>query len=956
MAPLGAEQLVIRMFSSLDGLANNSRLADILQDSRGFIWITTQDGVSRFDGQQFQNFSVQDGLGYPLVNKICETHNGDIWVGTNGGGVARYDPFGPPGHRFISYRTGSTQDSNAVNSVREGPDGVLWAAADAGVFQLDPGSREFRASSFAMEASYGDVWPARGGAVWAIGGAGLYRLNRDGSVDHWGAQQDIPAHPGALYGDRGDRIWAVTRRGALQIDPHAQPGRSPVLRSLEPKPGGIALCRILQDARGDYWISGYGGLYRFDGTTLHTLGRKEGVPGELTWGLLEDREGNLWTGVEGVGVMRVVRNRLTNWSVQDGLADPTVIETLSTADGIGVVTWSHAGLRVQKMRDGVFRDLAPLTPVASRVEQHPVLVDHLGDLWIATTHGIDRYRGGRSIQHYAPRAVANNAYETRSGDIWFLGWDSGRLVAIWRRAAQHLQDVPGLPGPPQMDPWTMQEDLAGNLWLGCIHAGLFRYRDGHFDSIPSPFAESGRFRVASLHVDDGGRTWIGYTRGAVAVVDGPNQPHPRIRQVEYGGGAVQSPILSLTSDRYGRLYVGSTTGLWLFDPRSGRSLSFAAEVPLLGGPIYSAVRDPDGNLWFGLDHGLVRLAPEANPFRDPPSVRLTQVRLVDGFYPMSGWGENSVHARSLPDWQNHLEFSFSGVAEIGPLRYQYRLEPRDRAWTATRERTVIYQQLSGGAYTFRVQSIDSSGRTSAGEADFNFEIAPHLWQRWWFLTLAALLVSGAVYALYRFRVQHLLAVEHVRMRIATDLHDDIGSALSHITLLSEVARRQEAGDTIAEALSRIASVSRETSASMSDIVWTINPQRDSLGDLSVRIRRFASELFGARDIDCVVATPESDESLKLGIEMRRQLLLVAKEAIHNVIRHAGSTQVTIELKQERHAVVFRIQDNGKGFDAQAAADGHGIASMRSRAQRLGGKLAIESGNGHGTMLEFHIPI
>jgi len=198
-------------------------------------------------------------------------------------------------------------------------------------------------------------------------------------------------------------------------------------------------------------------------------------------------------------------------------------------------------------------------------------------------------------------------------------------------------------------------------------------------------------------------------------------------------------------------------------------------------------------------------------------------------------------------------------------------------------------------------------------------------------------------------------VERVRMRIATDLHDDIGSALSQIGLLSEAAQRPAGTHTMPDALARIASVSRETAASMADIVWTINPQRDSLGDLSVRIRRFASELFSARDIDCVVVTPESDEDLKLGIDTRRQLLLVAKEAMHNVIRHAHGTQVSIELRQENRWVVFRIGDNGAGFDPQARAEGHGIASMRSRAEGMGGEFVIESGNGQGTRLEVRIP-
>jgi signal transduction histidine kinase len=255
-----------------------------------------------------------------------------------------------------------------------------------------------------------------------------------------------------------------------------------------------------------------------------------------------------------------------------------------------------------------------------------------------------------------------------------------------------------------------------------------------------------------------------------------------------------------------------------------------------------------------------------------------------------------------------------------------------------------------------VQAVSTGHGQVSEPASFAFTIMPPVWKRWWFLTLAGLALAGSVHIAWRYRMNQLLQIERVRMRIATDLHDDIGSALSQIGLLSEVALRQASGDGVQNTLARIASVSRETAASMADIVWTINPQRDSLGDLSARIRRLAGELFSARDIECAVLTPESDEELKLGIDTRRQLLLVAKEAMNNVIRHAHSTEVLIELKQEAGWVVFWIKDNGAGFDQQATGDGHGVASMRSRAERLGGELLIETHQGGGTRLELRVPV
>jgi len=971
--PLGAEQLITRMFSTSDGLAGNTRIGSIIQDSRGFIWIATLLGVSRFDGQQFQNFTVRDGLGFPTVNHVIETRNKEVWVATNGGGVARYDPHGRAGRQFVSYPTGFAPDSNRVNTVREGPDGTLWAATDGGVYRLGAGIQTFRrdfippplpGSTSIQEVI--DTLPEAGNVLWiASNYQGLFRRNGDGSMDQWAAREGIPIQPGRLFRDRGDDIWLVTSAGALKIDRHALPGHSPILDKLEPaaENRGHLMAHMIQDVRGDYWITGQGGLFHFDGHELRLLGRREGIPGDFTWGLTADRDGNLWVGVEGAGVLRIVRDPFTAWSVEDGLARPRVVEVSSLSQGgVAAVTWDQSGLSIQRFQDPAFHDLTPPIPLPGLTEYRPVLADHLGELWVVTQYGVERFRHGRLVHRYGPPegwpgGAQGSLYETRSGDIWLTRWQVNSFLGRWRRDSNRMESLAGLPGSPVAQaPWILAEDADRGIWVASLYGGLFRYRDGGFVPVPSPFPQSVRSQILSLHADDGGRIWAGYTQGGFGVVESPGEPEPRLRPVELGGGSVETAILSLTSDRRGRLYIGSATGLWVYDPSTGRCASYAGEIPILSGPIRSAARDSKGDLWFGTDQGLVRFSPPAETRGPRPRVRLTQVQLTDGLYPISGWGEETVSAPRLPDWQNRLEFSFSGISDFGRLRFSYRLEPQDREWSAaTTERTVIYPRLPAGQYTFAVRAIDPAGNTSLDTASFRFEIASPVWQRWWFLLISAWALAASIYGVWRFRLNHLLAVERVRMRIATDLHDDIGSALSQIGLLSEAAQRPAGAHTIPEALTRIATVSRETAASMADIVWTINPQRDSLGDLSVRIRRFASELFSARDIDCVVVTPASDEDLKLEIDTRRQLLLVAKEAMHNVIRHARSTQVSIELKQESKWVVFRISDDGAGFDPQAQADGHGIASMRSRAEGLGGKLVIESGNGHGTRLEVRIP-
>ena len=251
-------------------------------------------------------------------------------------------------------------------------------------------------------------------------------------------------------------------------------------------------------------------------------------------------------------------------------------------------------------------------------------------------------------------------------------------------------------------------------------------------------------------------------------------------------------------------------------------------------------------------------------------------------------------------------------------------------------------------------------------ATFSFRILPPIWRRWWFLTLAGAFAGLLIYYFDRRRVARLVELERVRARIATDLHDDIGSNLSQIAIMSEVARGQIArGDASStEQLSLIASISRESVDAMSDIVWAINPQRDRLSDLTGRMRRFAGEICGARDIDFhfhayppdqIDQEDKADQSLRLGADVRRQTFLIFKECVNNIIRHSGCSRIDVELRVAGKWLVLTLTDDGLGFDPLSVEEGHGLASMKRRAASLGGDLQIISGAGDGTIVNLKIP-
>jgi signal transduction histidine kinase len=326
-------------------------------------------------------------------------------------------------------------------------------------------------------------------------------------------------------------------------------------------------------------------------------------------------------------------------------------------------------------------------------------------------------------------------------------------------------------------------------------------------------------------------------------------------------------------------------------------------------------------------------------------------------------------AREIPPLRlaasaNNLLIEYVGVSfrNDGPLRYQYRLDGVDTDWSPPGEqRSVNFARLAPGSYRFLVRAITPEDQAGPEPTVLAFRIAWPWWRSRGFLTAALALLALAIASMHWLRLRRRLELEAVRTRIATDLHDDIGANLSRIAILTEVARRDidPHNPGVSERLAHVASVSRDLVDSMSDIVWAVNPSRDRLRDLVRRMRRFADDVLSARDIELRFRAPADGDEVPLGADTRREVFRVFKEAVNNVARHSRSRSVEIELGIAAGWLALRVADDGRGFDLEQirkTGDGNGLASIRRRAECLGGTLEIASRPGEGTTLAFRIPV
>src|SRR5262249_26960820 len=276
-----------------------------------------------------------------------------------------------------------------------------------------------------------------------------------------------------------------------------------------------------------------------------------------------------------------------------------------------------------------------------------------------------------------------------------------------------------------------------------------------------------------------------------------------------------------------------------------------------------------------------------------------------------------------------------------------------------------YENLAPGSYRFLVRAVTADGGMSLHPAMVAFTIPPPVWRRWWFVTLSVGLFGLLVYSAHHYRVAHLLELEPVRTRIATDLHDDIGSSLSRMAILSEVAKRGTEGPAreSVKILTDIADSARNAVDSMSDIVWAIDPRRDDLSNVVFRVRQFASDLLSAKGISWTLQAPPEFDKIKLNPQQRRHIFLIFKEAITNSARHTHCNSVWLSLGIVHNEIVGEIRDDGRGltvpFPDQPAGDGrggHGLENMRTRAAQLGGRLIIDSSPGLGTCIKVEVPL
>jgi ligand-binding sensor domain-containing protein/signal transduction histidine kinase len=1001
-----AERLPVKTYTTADGLVSN-RISRIVRDSRGYLWFCTENGLSRFDGYKFTNYTSEQGLPDDEVNDLLETRGGTYWIATSNG-LCRYNPKGSPlpygkvsprsDPMFVVYHVGGDRMTSIIKTLYEDRSGTIWIGTWRGLYRMEETGDQvrFHLTELGMPASepqnhiVRNILEDRKGALWLATDSGLYRRSPDGTADRFTRNHGFSSEKLiGLIEDRQGNLWVGDRYGGLYLLVANPSVSRPIVARQYASKDGLGCVRIVslyEAADGRIWVGADCGLAELipdNGGSRRVsmaLGSKE-LTDPRVWALAEDDHGNLWVGTAS-GAVKVARGGFTTYTEADGLGSRVICSITETRSGeLCVYTKGDHQAFINRF-DGK-RFIANRLNLPSQIRPDECglcLQDREGRWWIAADKQLLRYakaQGVDDLGRLRPEAIypeapdrarrqSSGVYEDRRGEFQISignggnGRDGARL--FWwdqRAAAVHVYAEAGGLAPGGAINFSA-EDAEGNLWMGFGEAGLIRYAKNRFklftaaDGVPSG-------TINSLFIDSKGRLWILSSRSGLARIDDPSAERPVIVPYTVAEGLSSNKAQSITEDSWGRLYIGTDHSLDRLDLATGRIRHFTTADGLANNQVIGGFRDGRGALWFGTDTGLSRFIPEPDHPRPPPVVLINGLEISGSHYPVSDLGEAEVRDLELGRGRSDIRIDFAGISfgmgEV--LHYQHKLEGADHDWSAfTEQRTINFANLAPGRYRFLVRAVNADGVVSETPASFSFTILSPVWQRWWFMALAATAAGLAGSLFYRLRVTQLLKLERVRTRIATDLHDDIGANLTRISVLSEVARQQggAGASPVSGSLQAIAEIARESVASMSDIVWAINPQRDNLIDLTRKMRQHAEEVFMLRGIELRFAAPDHAPDFKLDINVRRNLYLVFKEAVNNAARHSDCARAEIELRVERARLMLTISDDGRGFDPAARTEGNGLISMRRRAADLGGELSLESRVGAGSRVCLTIPL
>jgi len=963
----------------------------MFKDSRQFMWLGTENGLFRFDGTHIKYIRHYLGdttsLPYNTINSITEDKNGFLWIGTNGG-IARMNAYNFRCKVFNS--AFGTLNYDGDNKIMIDESGIVWAINAKGLSRLNSKQEKFEEvwndiknnepqSRFILSISsynhdelvlgtytdivfinkknydfrrvpvdaqrpnapisvikilvddYKNLWIG----TWA---EGLFKYDADRQQFNgykWDApinnnQNNIVVSFAVTYSGADEILWAATFDGVLKI---------PVLNYKAPDIHHIIL---------------------YPGSEFQKKNQEQAL---AINSILTDDAGILWVGGSIVGRLATHTGAFRNFDLSMSGEKVDLQKTFINGIPYYFISAWHGkyGMAILDSDFHIIKRSDEFKQLHTEDAQNisGIATDSSGRIWISTLAGIfimdknfhiiDKIDKAR--KHDTLTKLKTNSVFIQGDLVWIACYKKGVDLFDTRLHKIHHYDVNDGSGLKDDIVWKFFADKKNNLWL-CGNNYLYKY-------VPSK--ES--FIAYALSTESNGCTPHEIAEredGTLLVASNNGLIHfdPITEKYEYLNSPLldkEEKMMSVCTDTRGNAWCLTEAHLVFYDFDRNSFTVFGGIDGINGNPPGFLIRRFDSEeLLIAQGNGLTTFnQKDIKPRSDAPSVIITQTQVND----TTIQADSPIKNLDLNYNQNKILFEFTGITYYKPEQntYAYQLSGVDKNWINTNRNISVYTNLSPGDYVFRVKAANYAGNWGPV-----YPIAIHIntpfWKTWWFVTICAIFFIGFIYSIYKYRLEQRLRLERLRSKISTDLHDDIGSTLSSISILSDMILKEKKESQSVEMASVIKDNSLSLMEKMDDIVWSINPRNDSLENLMLRIQQFASNLFEAKDIEYNITIHNNLQQVKLPMEFRQHMYLILKEAINNIVKYAKASHVTIDVTHNNSILEVKISDNGCGFITGKLPRGNGIMNMQSRAKAMKATLNINSAINQGTQIDFKVKI
>jgi len=929
----------------------------IAQTADGYLWLGTEFGLLRFDGNRSVLWQPPEGQHLPgtTVTKLLAARNGTLWIGTDAGlaswngarltrrpeldaqlvlslledhaGTLWAGALGFPTGRLCAIRGGSTQCEGQdgafgqmVQSLYEDSSGNLWAGAQSGLWRWQPGPPAHYAMPSAQlkDLKTGDA----GGLLIAMPG-GIKRLVQGRSEPYSVPGFREPLNANRLLRDRDGGFWIGTLdRGLI----HVHQGRSAAFSQSDGLSGNV-IFSLFEDREGNIWASTNGGLDRFRELPVVTVSVKQGLSSDNDWSVLAARDGSIWVGAAN-GLNRWHNGQVTVFRKPSGLADDAAQSLFQ--DGGGQI-WAFARHGLAYFANGRF---VPVSGVPGG-EAHFIAGDKAGNLWVSEQQRLLRLRAGHLVEQIPWPQVGRqeNASALQpdrdQGGMWLGFWRGGGVsyfrdnqVRAAYTAAQGLSEraVAGL---------ALGQD--GSLWAATEGGGLARIKDGGVAVLTT----RNGLPCDTVHwtmEDDDRSLWLYTACGLVRIA--PTELDAWIRDPRH---RIETTVWD-ASDGV-RLRSTSPSG---YSPRVAKA--------------------SDGKLWFVTGNGVNVVDPRHLPFNKfPPPVHIEGINADGRTYDAS----RGMH---LPPLVRDVWIDYTALSLVAPekVHFRYKLEGQDPDWKEViNDRRVQYSNLPPGNYRFRVTACNNSGIWNDAGALLDFSVDPAWYQTTWFRVASGATFLALLWALYRRHLRRIRREFDMRLdervnertRIARDLHDTLLQSFQGLMLRLQVGVDQLPPGRAKEVLEDALKQGDQAIAEGRDSIHDLRSSTIVGNELAGAVAAIGDEMASADSATFRLVVEGSPRELHP--ILRDEICRIAREAVRNAFLHAKAARIEAEITYGDRLLRLRVRDDGRGMDPAMLEEGrpghYGLPGMRERAERIGAQLNVWSAIGAGTEVELSLP-